>query len=343
MPYMRGKNRATKGGNKTTAGVLGAGRQVALRDRDQGVAPAIVTAAGKNAAFAYAEFFGAEIENPHTHRAYRHAVHAFLQWCEEQGYALKHISPPLLGDYMRHLPGSKPTQKLHLAAIRHFFDRLVVRHAVVLNPAASVRGPRYSATEGKTPALSVEQARQVLSSINTNTVVGLRDRAIIATLIYTAARAGAVAKLRLKDYYPDGHQYWLHFDEKGGKAREIPVRYDLQTYLEDYLQTAGLAKDKDDSPLFRTTVRKTKILTRYAMTSNDIFRLIKRRLKQAGLPAKKLSSHSFRATTITDLLEQGVPLEDVQYLAGHADPRTTRLYDRRKKQATRNIVERISV
>ena len=71
--------------------------------------------------------------------------------------------------------------------------------------------------------------------------------------------------------------------------------------------------------------------------------MVKRRLRDAGLPAQQLSCHSFRATTITDLLTQGVPLEDVQYLAGHADPRTTRLYERRQKQVTRNIVERISV
>ncbi|MCA9179856.1 MAG: tyrosine-type recombinase/integrase [Planctomycetales bacterium] len=56
-----------------------------------------------------------------------------------------------------------------------------------------------------------------------------------------------------------------------------------------------------------------------------------------------LSCHSFRATTATDLLDQGVPLEDVQYLLGHADPRTTRLSDRRHKEVTRNIVEQISV
>jgi integrase/recombinase XerD len=79
------------------------------------------------------------------------------------------------------------------------------------------------------------------------------------------------------------------------------------------------------------------------MTTNDMSRMVKRRVRGAGLPARSLSCHSFRATTITDLLQQGVPLEDVQYLAGHADPRTTRLYDRRQKQVTRNIVERISV
>jgi integrase/recombinase XerD len=70
--------------------------------------------------------------------------------------------------------------------------------------------------------------------------------------------------------------------------------------------------------------------------------MVKRRLKDAGLPMH-FSPHSFRVTTVTDLLAQGVPLEDVQFLAGHADPRTTRLYDRRQRRVTRNIVERISV
>ncbi len=68
---------------------------------------------------------------------------------------------------------------------------------------------------------------------------------------------------------------------------------------------------------------------------------VKRRLKDAGLP-DRLSPHSFRVAAVTDLLTQGVPLEAVQYLAGHSEPRTTALYDRRQKRVTRNIVERIS-
>ena len=70
--------------------------------------------------------------------------------------------------------------------------------------------------------------------------------------------------------------------------------------------------------------------------------MVKRRLKDAGLPSR-LSPYSLRVTTITDLLEQGVPLEEVQRLAGHADPGTTRHYDHRQKKITRNIVERISI
>jgi integrase/recombinase XerD len=319
------------------------GQEVARAGHRSG-APAIITAAGKAAAFAYAEFFGAEIESLHTYRAYRYAVDQFLAWCGERGLALQRVSPALVGDYVRrHLVGSKPTKKLHLSALRKFFDRLVLRHVLMLNPASSVRAPRYSVVEGKTPAFSVEQARELLASIDTTHVVGLRDRAIIATLIYTAARVGAVAKLRLEDYSPDGNQWWFRFDEKGGKARTIPARHNLQTYIEAYLAAAGIERDPGETPLFRSAVRKTKVLTRVSMTANDVYRMVKRRVRGAGLPARSLTCHSFRATTITDLLNQGVPLEDVQYLAGHADPRTTRLYDRRQKQVTRNIVERISV
>ena len=133
---------------------------------------------------------------------------------------------------------------------------------------------------------------------------------------------------------------------------EIAIRI-LRAAAEMHIPTVAVAPQDDagslhtgkadEAPLFRTTVRKTKALTRNSMTDNDTLRMVKRRLRDAKLPARKLSPHSFRATTITDLLEQGVPLEDVQYLAGHSDPRVTRLYDRRKKEVTRNIVERISV
>lgn len=310
--------------------------------------PAIIEHAGKPAMFAYAEFFEAELENDHTHRAYRHAVNRFLAWCEDQGFDLQRVTPGAVASYLRHLktkngpPASKPTRKLHLAAIRQFFDRLVIRHAVILNPASSVKGPRHQVSEGKTPAITPDQARQVLRSIDVSNVVGLRDRAIIGVLIYTAARGGAVAKLRLADFYTDGRQYLFRFDEKGGKIRDIPARHDLEGFVLEYLRAAGIAADSADAPLFRTVKGKTKELTGNVMKGNDVLRMVKRRFKDAGLP-KNLTCHTFRATTITDLLESGVNPDDVQNLAGHADPRTTRLYDRRKREVTRNIVERISI
>lgn len=304
--------------------------------------PQLIADSGAAARFAWEEFFHGQVRNPHTRRSYERSARRFLLWCENRNLALHAIAPAHVGQFLDELHDSLPSKKVYLAGIRHLFDTLVVRHAVVLNPAASVRTERYQAIEGKTPEIPIEQARRLLGSIETDSIVGLRDRAIIAVLAYTAARVGAVARLRLRDLYDTGGQYCLRFLDKGGKSREIPVRHDLQGLLLAYIMAAGLDNAPTDSPLFRTTIRRSKVLTDRRLIGNDIGRMLKRRLRYAGLPTR-LSPHSFRVTTVTDLLSQGVPLEEVQHLAGHADPRTTRLYDRRQRRVTRNIVERISI
>jgi site-specific recombinase XerD len=307
--------------------------------------PDIVRRAGSAAVFAAEEFFYGSIRNDNTRRAYRHAVDRFLAWCEQRGLELARIAPKDVGQYMDRLRAERlgiATRKQHLAAIRHFFDGMVTRHAVILNPALSVRGDRYAVIEGKTPEISVKQARSLLASIDTADPVGLRDRALLAILAYTSSRAGAAAKLRCCDFYDAGDQWMLRFEEKGGKHREIPVRHDLQKMIAAYIDAAGLQGAPKDAPLFRAAIGKTGKLAQTAIHVNDVCRMMKRRLKAASLP-HRLSPHSFRVAVITDLLEQGVPLEDVQHLAGHADPRTTRLYDRRQQKVTRNIVERISI
>lgn len=302
--------------------------------------PSAVVAAGPAAVFVWDEFFRGTLRNPHTRSAYGRAIHSFLDWLAPAGVPLPQVTPGMVGSYLDQLTLAVPSKKLALAGLRRFFDALVLRHVLILNPAASVRAERYEVMEGKTPEATPEQARALLTSIRTTTRIGLRDRAIIATLIYTAARAGAVARLKRKDLLQDGTQYVLRFAEKGGKQREIPVRHDLEMYLLEYL-SAGKADDAS-SPLFRSAEGRTGRLTGNPMTGTDIWRMVKRRLADAALPGN-LSPHSFRVATVTDLLTQGVPLGEVQYLAGHADPRTTRLYDRRQKKVTRNLVERISI
>ena len=311
-------------------------------DRPPSTVPACIVRTGAAGQFAWDEFFSGQIRNHHTRIAYLHAVRRFLAWIESTGTALEHITPGQVGRYFDQHSGSIPTRKVHLAALRAFFDVLVNRHVIILNPASTVRGERYQAVEGKTPEIGREQVRQLLSSIDLSKPVGLRDRAIIATLVYTSARDGAVAALRIADLKSDGTQYLLRFSEKGGKSRSIPVRHDLQMYLLAYLEQFDATAAPKDAPLFRSIAGRTGHLTEKPIRNIDVCRMMKRRLRDAGLP-QHFSPHSFRVATITDLLAQGVPLEDVQYLAGHADPRTTRLYDRRQKQVTRNTVERISI
>ena len=306
-----------------------------------GAVPAIIERSGGNTRFAYDEFFKATINNEHTRRAYTRIVGRMLAWCDKNGLELRQITPGIAGDYISQLEGSATTKNQALAALRHFFDALVQRHVVPLNSFASVRGVKYSVTEGKTAEISIEQARKLFRSIDVSTPMGLRDRAVLGVLAYTGARVGAVAKLRLSDYRNTGEQRSLRFREKGGKDREIPVRHDLEGWINEYIAAAGIGEESKASPLFRAG-DKTKMLTRDDYGAHSIRQMMKRRLIDAGLP-DLFSPHSFRVTVVTDLLNQNVPLEDVQYLAGHSSPTTTRIYDRRKKRVTRNIVERISI
>jgi site-specific recombinase XerD len=305
-----------------------------------GPAPALITELGPAAAFAWDEFFSGMVRNRHTRAGYLRAVRRFLTWLEPTGVPLPRVRPGMIGGYLDSLSLSAPSKKLELAALRRFFDVLVVRHVIVLNPALSVRGERFSVVEGTTPEITPGQTRTLLAAIDAASLVGLRDRAVIGCLAFTAARAGAVAGLTRGSLSNDGTQYRLRFREKGGKRRDIPVRHDLEVYLLSYLSAAGLTDAPPDSPLFRTADGKRDRLSANGVTGVDVCRLVKRRVKAAGLPMQ-LSPHSFRVGAATSLLNQNVSLTDVQFLLGHSDPRTTRLYDRRQQTVTRNLVERI--
>ena len=224
----------------------------------QRVVPRLVAECGAAAHFAWEELFLGRIRNIHTRMAYLRSVRRFLGWCEQRELDLPQITPGWVGRYFDELAVAIPSKKLHLAAIRAFFDVLVQRHVVVLNPALCVRTERYSALEGKTPEISVEQCRKLLASIEPDSTVNLRDRAIIGVLIFTAARAGAVAKLRLKDFAEEGTQFVLRFMEKGGKARSIPVRSDLQGFIQEYMRTCIAEDESKDAPLFRTAAGKSR-------------------------------------------------------------------------------------
>ena len=302
--------------------------------------PKAVKDAGPASVFAYEEFIFAEIRNKHTRRAYQAAVRRFLVWIDKRKLPLVKVTPKHVGTYIDGLELSIPSKKLHRAGLNHFFDLQVKRHAVILNPVSSVRNERYSISEGKTPEITVKQARKLFRSIDVSDVIGLRDRAILAVLAYSGSRVGAIAKLKRKHLMHEGDQWVLAFEDKGGKHRKIPVRHDLQRMLFDYLDAAAITELDKELPLFRSAKGRSGKISENAMADNDMQRMFKRRLVKAGL-SPSLTPHSFRVTTITTLLDQGVDLKDVQNLANHADPRTTRLYDRRKRQVTRNIVERI--
>ena len=221
------------------------------------------------------------------------------------------------------------------------FDWLVVGHVLAVNPASPVRGPKHKVKKGKTPVLTAEEARALLDSIDPSSPIGLRDRALIALMVYTFARVGAALKMRIEDVYVQGRRTWVRLHEKGGKRHEMPCHHNLEAYLQAYIEGAGLAGD-DKAYLFRTARGRTGRLSSEPMSQPDAYRMIARRARAAGIWTR-IGNHSFRATGITEYLRNGGKLEIAQAMAAHESARTTGLYDRRDDLVSLDEVERIVI
>lgn len=307
------------------------------------LAPAIVAAAGDDAVRRFFEFFTANIENENTRRAYAQAVSQFLRWAEEHGLTLQNIEPIAVAAYVKELKGrlADPSVKQHLAAIRMLFDWLVTGQVVRSNPAASVKGPKHVVKKGKTHVLSAEDARKLLDSIDVDTLVGFRDRALIGIMVFSFARISAVLEMKVEDYYQNGKRWWIRLHEKGGKCHEVPVHHNAENYLDAYIEAAGIAK-APKSPLFRSAAGKTGTLTDRPLRRNNALDMVKRRAVAAGLSAR-VCNHTFRATGITAYLENGGTIENAQQIAAHESPKTTKLYDRTSDQISLDEIERIVI
>jgi site-specific recombinase XerD len=306
--------------------------------------PALVATSGDRAGVRFLEFFAAQIRNPHTRRAYARATAEFLMWCENVGVSsLDQVRPLHVATWIE-LQGRKvsaPSVKQRLAALRHLFDWLVTGHIVDVNPAASVRGPRHVVRSGKTPVLDPAEARRLLDSINSSTPAGLRDRALIALMVYSFARIGAALAMKVEDVFTQKGRLWVRLHEKGGKDHAMPCHHTLEEILAAYRDGAGLVADPK-SPLFRTVGRGTGGLTRTSLPQANAHAMIRRRAAAAGIKTL-IGNHSFRATGITAYLKNGGTLEKAAAMANHASTRTTQLYDRRRDEMSLDEVERILI
>ncbi len=306
--------------------------------------PLSVFTARPNARIRLRDFFTSHIRNANTRRAYMGAVRQFSGFCAEIGIAdLAQVEPVHVAAFVEaqlrlH---SKPTVKQRLAALRMLFDWMVVGQVISVNPAHAVRGPKHTQRRGKTPVLQADEARTLLDSIDTGSLPGLRDRALIGLMVYTFARVGAAIGMKVEDFYVQGRRGWVRLHEKGGKEHEMPTHHNLDHYLEEYLRVAGIGDDRK-GPLFRTTRGRSGELTGNAMLQPDVWRMIRKRALAAGIKTE-IGCHTFRATGITAYLKNGGKLEVAQQMAAHESSRTTGLYDRRNDEVSLDEVERIAI
>ena len=306
--------------------------------------PKLIAASGDRAAYRFLEFFTAQIRNPHTRRAYAKAAGDFCEWIEARGLpSIAAVGSIHIAAYVEELgqSHSAPTVKQHLAAIRMMFDWLATGGVLPFNPATAVRGPKHVVRRGKTPVLTPEEARQLLDSIDVRTPAGLRDRALIALMLFTFARIGAATAMRVEDVYVQHRRLWVRLHEKGGKAVDLPCHHSLEADLHAYLDGTGIREDPEGA-LFRTIGRGTGRLTRTALPTANAYAMVRRRAGAAGI-ATKIGNHTFRATGITAYLMNGGTLERAATIAHHASTRTTQLYDRRADAVNLDEIERILI
>lgn len=323
--------------------------------------PQAVADTGDLAAFRFLEFFAVRIENPHTRRAYYRNVYQFCVWLARRNIPIHKVTSLHIASFLEHLKRhqySKPTIKQYLAAIRELLDWQTVGGVLPFNPAAAVRGPKHVVGKGSTPVLTEAEATHLLTSIDTSHVVGCRDKALVAMMTYTFCRIDAALEMDIgRSYFPQGKRWMVKLEEKNGKVGVMPTHHLLEEALDAYIEAAGgeyafLAEDNSGEstecqsierrPLFRTARGRSRQLTNRRMSQSDAWRMIRRRARDAGIETR-IGNHTFRATGITNFIENGGTLENAQKIAMHSSIRTTKLYDRTDDQITLDEVERISI
>jgi integrase/recombinase XerD len=226
-----------------------------------------------------------------------------------------------------------------MTALRSLFSYLKTYGYAGANPAHSdfVATPAVP-RDGKTVGLSPEECRKLLDAPDAATPVGIRDRAILALLAYSACRVGELARLQVGAYKTTGGHRVLEIFGKGGKERRVPLHPEAVERLEEWIDTAAV-RDEAESPLFRAALTARAYgqdgFRGTPLTRRAVQYLVKRYAAAVGLdPA--VTVHSFRVTALTTAREQGVDIIDLQDYAGHADPRTTLGYIRSRDRLSKS-------
>jgi len=216
-----------------------------------------------------------------------------------------------------------------MTVVRSLFSYLQIYGYTGANPAhGKFVKPPPVARDGKTVGLSPIDCRRLLEAPGQKTPIGVRDRAILGVLAYSACRVGELVKLRVSDFKSSGEHRVLAILGKGGKERTVPLHLEAVERLSAWLWVAGLDEDRP-SPLFRPARtprgRGYDGFSRRHLSVRSVEYMVERYARTIGLdPA--VTVHSLRVTALTTARERGADIIDLQDFAGHADPRTTLTY-----------------
>jgi integrase/recombinase XerD len=283
----------------------------------------------------------ANITNEKTRRFYKSDVGEFVAFTGlENSAALRSVARSHVIAWRKDMQTRSlgaATIRRKLSALSSLFDYLCERNAVLGNPVDGVKRPATNNNEGSTPALGDAQARRLLEAPAPDTLKGVRDRAILATLLYHGIRREELCLLRLRDV--QSRQGVMHFRIKGkrDKIRFVPVHPMVLRLIGEYLEMGkhggAVSHESLDSPLFRPVVNnRTGTLDKHLDPGSIYHNVVMKYAKATGISGEAIGVcvHSMRATAATNALSNEADIAKVQEWLGHANVSTTRLYDRRK-------------
>ena len=275
------------------------------------------------------------IDNPNTRRAYEGDVEAFIAFCGiERPDELRQVTRAHVIAWRSQIEYeglAAATIRRKLSAVSSLFEFLCNENAMDTNPVAGVKRPSEDANEGKTPALSDDQAKMLLQAPKGDDLKAVRDRAILATYLFHALRRSEAAEMIVGSIQERRGVPHFKVLGKGSKIRFVPIHPAALTAIDAYLQLAGHGEEKKGA-LFRPVRNRRTGDIENAITGDGIYWVLKDYAKKAGVKVDGLCLHALRATAATNALENAADIAFVQEWLGHANISTTRLYDRRRSR-----------
>lgn len=273
---------------------------------------------------------------PRTKETYLKGVKVFMAWCSENN--IQEVTHATLIQYKEDLMKEEKkasTISMYITALKKLYKYLETKG--IKNIASDLKGAKQKRNYSKDP-LTLDQAKDLLNSIDRTTREGKRNYALIHLLITTGLRTIEIERANVEDIRNVSNSTVLYVMGKGRDTKDeyVKLTYETLKAINDYLATRTIKSDKE--PLFTSLSDRTN---GQRLKTRSIREIIKKAYLKIGITSEKITSHSLRHTAITLSLIGGTPLQEVQQMARHSNINTTMIYAHNLKRIESNAEQNI--
>lgn len=272
---------------------------------------------------------------PRTKETYIKGVKVFLNWCELNN--INEVTHATLIQYKEDLMETKKsnTISMYMTALKKLYKYLETKG--IKNIASDLKGSKQKRNYSKDP-LTLDQAKDLLNSIDRTTNEGKRNYALIHLLLTTGLRTIEIERANIEDIRNVANNSVLYIMGKGRDTKDeyVKLTYETLKAINEYLNTRNIKDDKE--PLFTSLSDRTN---GQRLKTRSIRDIVKKAYKNIGINSDKITTHSLRHTAITLSLIGGTPLQEVQQMARHSNINTTMIYAHNLKRIESNAESNI--